>query len=258
MNSPEGRLLTRYAVTVVLAVIALLIATRTFPSGVLGWIVIGAGIIGTRVVYAAPLRFAHRQATPRLTLVWYLFLVEIIVGAIAFTLVFDRRGSAVVAIGALALAIVFEIVATTIQHAEYERLGLLLATVPPAPPPDDLPALAGEADGPANQAMKNALAEVFERIPTIVRAYLVKAADDRLVLALRFAYPWADEDAVRSSRILCRRMFPAEERLAVVALNGRTEARVRSIAPSFYARAERSAAPLESPSSVTESKNVER
>lgn len=112
---------------------------------------------------------------------------------------------------------------------------LLVAPVPQEPP-DDLPAIAVEADGPANQAMKDSLAEVFERIPTVIRAYLVKSADDQLLLALRFAYPWADEDVVRSSRILCRRMFPAEEQLTVVALNERTEDRVRSIAPSFYAR----------------------
>jgi hypothetical protein len=104
--SPEGRTLTRYAVTAVLGIIALIIGTRAYVGVVFGWIVVGAGALGTRVVYAAPLRFAHRNATLRLTVVWYLFLAEIIAGATAFAPVFDRRGSPAVAIAALVVAFV--------------------------------------------------------------------------------------------------------------------------------------------------------
>jgi hypothetical protein len=61
-QSPEARLLTRYAMTVVLGVLALV----------------------TRIVYAAPERFANGNATPRLRAVWYVFLAEVVVAATAF------------------------------------------------------------------------------------------------------------------------------------------------------------------------------
>jgi len=213
--SPEGRTLTRYAVTAVLGIIALIIGTRAYVGVVFGWIVVGAGALGTRVVYAAPLRFAHRNATLRLTVVWYLFLAEIIAGATAFAPVFDRRGSPAVAIAALVVAFVLEGTATALQRTEYVRLNVIVPPIATAGP-DEIVAFSGEALGPANEAFKSALGDVLPRIATVVRAYLVNGTGEggtaRRVLALRFAFPWVDVDAVAASRIVYGRMFPPARR----------------------------------------------
>jgi len=244
-SSPEARAFTRYAVMAVLAVIALFIGSRSYAGVVFGWILAGASLIGTRIVYAAPLRFTHRNATRRLRNVWYLFVAEIVAAATAFTLVFDQRGSPAAAIAALGVVILLEVVATTIQRAEYVRLNVIVAPIRQAVP-DDVLAFSGEAGGPANQAFKSALADVFPRVPTVVRAYLVTSADEAVggrVLALRFAYPWVDEDGVRAGRNVFRRMFPSGERLEVIGLDERSEVRLREIASAFYERPRRTIEP---------------
>jgi hypothetical protein len=82
--------------------------------------------------------------------------------------------------------------------------------------PDEIVAFSGEALGPANEAFKGALGDVLPRIATVVRAYLVNGTGEggtaRRVLALRFAFPWVDVDAVAASRIVYGRMFPPARR----------------------------------------------
>ncbi len=101
-QSPEARLLTRYGVTVVLAVLALVIGPRAFGHGVFGYVLLAAAVMVTRIVYVTPPRFADRNATPRLRVVWYIFLAEVIVAATAFVLAFDRHGSLTGSIAAVA------------------------------------------------------------------------------------------------------------------------------------------------------------
>lgn len=201
---------------------------------------LAAAAIVTRIVYATPLRFAHRNATPRLRLVWYVFLAEVVVAAIAYVLAFDRHGSFAGASAALGVMIVLEVVATRMQHAEYVRTGVILQAAP-GTGGDDLAPFTGEAVGPLNDALKNALADVYAHVPTVVRAYLVmRASGDgsaQRILALRYAYPWVDENAVRVAFQVFQAMAAAGDTMDVIGLDERSEARARAVADPFYERA---------------------
>jgi hypothetical protein len=238
-QSPEARLLTRYAVTIVFAALAFVIGPRAFAEGIYGFVLLGAAVIGTRLVYATPPRFALRNASPRLRAVWYVLLIEVIAAATAFVLAFDKRGSFAGSLVALAVVVALEIVATRTQHAEFVRAGVIIEPAPEASSAD-LEPFTGEADGPANQALKNALSDVLAEVPTVVRAYLVLSAhqdgSDRRVLALRFAYPWIDEDGIRAAHHVFQDMAPAGDTLTVIGLDDRLEARVRAVASAFYER----------------------
>lgn len=251
-QSPEAQLLTRYAVAIVFGLLAFVIGPRAFAEGVYGFVLLGAAVMGTRIVYATPLRFSLRKVTPRLEVVWYLLLVEVVAAAIAFVLAFDKGGSFAGAIVALAVVIVLEIVATRLQYAEYVRTGIVVEPMREASV-EDLPPLTGAADGPANQALKSALSDAYADVPTVVRAYLVTSEEadgsDRRFLALRFAYPWIDEDAVSAAHHVFQDMSPAGETLTVIGLDDRSEARVRAVASAFYEWANRT--PATEPSNLT-------
>ncbi len=100
--------------------------------------------------------------------------------------------------------------------------------------------LTGEAVGPANQALKNALSDMYAHVPTVVRAYLVMSASDdgsaQLMLAIRFAYPWLDEDAIRAAQQVVAHMAPAGESVTIIGLDDTSEARARLVASPFYER----------------------
>ncbi len=110
----------------------------------------------------------------------------------------------------------------------------------PGASPDDFTEFTGEAGGPANDALKDALTKFYANVPTVVRAYLMlsAAADgtDQRVLAVRFAYPWMDEDAVRAALRVFAQTAPAGESMTVIALDDRSEARARMVASPFYER----------------------
>jgi SseB protein C-terminal domain len=163
------------------------------------------------------------------------------VAALAYVLAFHRHGSFAGAIAALAVMILLELVATRVQHAEYVRIGVILQAAPGGSSDDDLAPFTGEAVGAENDALKGALADVYAHVPTVVRAYLVmRAAGDgsaQRLLALRYAYPWGDEDAVRVAFHVFQRAAPAGDTMNVIGLDDRSEARVRAIANPFYDRA---------------------
>ncbi len=238
-QSPEARLLTRYALTIVLGTVALVIGPRAFAKGVFVWVLVGAAAITTRIVFATPQRFEDRNETPRLRAVWYMFLAEVVLAAVAFALTFDRHGSFAAAIAALAAMAVLEIVASRVQHAEHVRTGEILQGIPGVTA-DDFSAFTGEAGGPANRALQNALADLYARVPTVVRAYLVMSAStggtDERVLAVRFAYPWMDEDAVRAALSVFQNMAPDGDTMTVMCLDDKSEARARAVASPFYER----------------------
>ena len=241
-QSPEARLLTRYAMTIALGIVALIIGPRAFGHGFFFTaVLLAAAAIVTRIVYATPLRFAHRNATPRLRAVWYVFLAEVVLAALAYALAFHRHGSFAGSVAALAAMAALELAATRLQHAEYVRIGVILQPAPGASSDDDLAPFTGEAVGAENDALKNALADVYAHVPTAVRAYLLmrSAADGsaQRVLALRYAYPWVDEDAVRVAFHIFQRMAAPGETMNVIALDDRSEARARAVANPFYERA---------------------
>jgi hypothetical protein len=237
--SPEALLFRRYGVMAVLAMIALVIGSRSFPSVVFGWIVAGASAIGTRIVVTAPGRFALRNATVRLRRVFYLFIAEIVALGVAFTLIFDQRGSPAIAIAALVVVIVLEVLATRTQIAEYRRLHVIIDPIA-HPSPDEVSGFAPDAGGPSSRAFQSALADAFVQIPTVVRAYLVISDTGRRTLSLRFAYPWVDESAVRAARIVARQMF-GNDPLDLIELDARSETRLRTVTMPFYERAQRTA-----------------
>lgn len=239
-RSPEAQLLTRYALTIVLGILAVVIGPRAFARGLFAWVLVAAAAITTRIVYATPQRFELRNETPLLRAVWYVFLVEVVLAAVAFTLTFHRRGSFAGAIVTLAVLAVLEIVASRIEHAEHVATGEVLEGIPGASA-DDFSAFTGEAGGPANRALQDALADVYERFPTVVRAYLVMSASgdgsEQRVLAVRFAYPWLDEDAVRAALHVFQNSASAGDTMTVIGLDDRSEARARAVASPFYERA---------------------
>ena len=239
-RSPEAQLLTRYALTLVLGILAVVIGPRAFSKGLFVWVLVAAAAITTRIVYTTPQRFELRNETPLLRAVWYVFVVEVVLAAVAFTLTFDRHGSFAGAIATLAVLAVLEIVASRIEHAEYVRTGEVIEGIPGASA-DDFSAFTGEAGGPANRALQDALADLYARVPTVVRAYLVMSASadgsEQRVLAVRFAYPWLDEDAVRAALRVFQNLAPEGDTMIVTGLDDRSEARARAVASPFYERA---------------------
>jgi hypothetical protein len=232
-------LLTRYAMMVALGLLALVIGPRAFAGGVFGFVLLAAAALVTRIVYAAPERFANRNATPRLRVVWYVFLAEVVVAATAFALAFDRHGSFAASVAAVVVVIALDVAAARMQHAEDVRTGAVIELTRRSGP-DDHAAFTGDAGGPANDALKAALSDVYAHIPTVVRAYLVVSAredgSDQRILGLRFAYPWIDEDAMRAAHAVFAHMGPPGDSMTVIDLDDRSEARARLVAAPFYER----------------------
>jgi hypothetical protein len=236
--SPESRLLLRYGLTAVLAVIGVVIAPHAYSSGRLYSVMIVAVIVTTRVVVVAPHRFAFRNLSRGWRRIWYLLIVQIVLLAVAFTLALSSRGSVPVAWAALALAVGIEIFVSRRTAAEHVRAGTL---VPWAPyPPSDAEQLTAEPPGPAARALQAALADVYADVPTVVRAYFATAPSndgrERRVLALRFAFPWVDDDAIVATVQLFGYMIGSRERLEIFPLDDRSERSLRAITEPFYER----------------------
>ncbi len=241
MKSPEGRIMIQYVLMGVLWLIGSAIAPHAAASGHLGIVVWIGTLVSARIVLVAPHRFAFRRSTRGLSTAWYLFVGEIVLLAIAFVLALDDRGSVAGAWTALAVAIGLEIFVSKMELGAHRRIGTIVPELRCEALDGDWE-VTGESWGGANDTFKRALAQTFPRVATVLRAYLVTATyrgERRRVLALRFAFWWSDDDAIRIVHALFGRCFPAGEQLQVIMLDTAGEGTVRAVAAAFYERAQR-------------------
>jgi hypothetical protein len=231
----DRRVLVRYGILVFLIVVATRIAPGRFGDPRLVVVVSLCSFGGLVVVSAAPRRFAYRRATPALQLVWWVFVAEVVALSSAFVLGVNPNGSVGAAAIAGITALALEIWLRRRETAAHLAFGSLVRVRRPERPD----AFVELAAGPLDRAYTAALTDAYEQVPTVVRAYLVTGRygpDERRVLALRYAYPWPDEDALVISQQIFRHMFGAGPLVDVVTLDDAVEHAVHAIAAPFYVR----------------------
>ncbi len=223
------------------AVVAMMIGRGALPFGAFVYVLLLTAMFVTRMLYVLPERTEQRNATRGLRVVWYLSCAELISAGVGFALAVDKHGSIPGGAAAFACALVLEVVASRMQRAEYLRLNVIIPFVR-GERVEEAQTFVAEAAGPSNEALKRALAAGYSHIPTVVRAYLVTSrranGGDFRVVAIRYAFPWVDEDAVRLSLFAFNALPPDGEGLTVVGLNEPLERRVRTVALPFYSREE--------------------
>jgi len=244
-GSPEGKILLRNMFWIVLFVCGSIIAPHAVTDGRLNVVLCVGMLASARVIGLAPRRFTYASATTRLRLVWYTFIGEIVVLAVAFVFALNDAGDPRIAWSLLILALVLEIANSTAEGREHRRVLRPIPRLKAHSLGNDwdfamLPATAADA---LYQAVA---AQAFARVATVKRAYLARQSSSpqdapTRVVALRFAFPWSDEDALALAldvfqKLGARGTYARGAQLIVVMLDDASERQIRTITEPFYDR----------------------